>query len=495
MPTERNVARLEHDAGKTSLIVDDSPYLILGLQLDCDSTYEPSTIDDLLHQAGRLRANTAACPLYWRAVEPKEGDFEFAALQQMIDSAARYDLRLVLLWFGANKNGYAHYAPDWVQEDGTRFRRAVNAKGLELPFTACVTCKETLDKDREAVKAVFAYLREHDRSRRVILFQVNNETGLFGAERCHCAECNSEFGSGAFDSFGERAAEVFSASTNLRYQEAIARAAKAIYPLPCYMNAWLGKYTTLEKAGEGYPSGGPVHRVLDVYRNERDAIDFVAPDIYTPSYFDFARICRDYTFDRNPLYVAEHAIGTRGRAGVNAYYAFGEYSAIGFDPWAIDCAFPDRMETPPYDGVSGRFSEAAYDLQRAYTTLGDAMVPVAQAQGTDRLRYWVQEPSDTYRFLDFRDVSIRIDFGDERLGVSRGMAIRQNSDTFIVLGEMADVSFYDEAGDRIDIRKSEQGRFDGEQFVPERRHAVSWTDHAELLWMRGPCVSVLEIQH
>jgi len=413
----------------------------------------------------------------------------------MIDSAERYNLRLVLLWFGAIKNGYTHYAPDWVQQDGARFRRAVNADGAELAFTACVTCRDTLNKDRDAVTAVFSYLRERDESGRVILFQVNNETGLFGSDRCYCTECNHQFESGAFHSLGERAAETFSASTNLQYQESIAEAAKAIYPLPCYMNAWLGKYTPLERPGVDYPSGGPVHRVLDIYKQQRSAIDFVAPDIYTPSYFDFTRICLDYSSDRNPLYVAEHAIGTRGRAGVNAYYAFGEHAAIGFDPWAIDCAFPNRMESPPYDLVTGQFSEAAFDLQRAYTPLSDAMVPIAQAQGTDRLRFWVQESTDTYRILEFGDVSIRVDFGDERLGTSRGMAIRMGTDRFIVLGEMADVSFHDRSGASLAILKSQQGRFAGEEFVPERRNAVSWTSRAEVLWMRGPCVVAIQLNH
>lgn len=493
MMSQRHVARLEHKGSTTKLLVDESPYLILGLQLDCDSTYEPSTIDNLIHQARRLNANTAACPLYWRAIEPEEGNYDFSLLQQMIDSAERHNIRLVLLWFGAIKNGYAHYAPDWVQQDGSRFRRGVSEDGAELAFTTCVTCQNTLEKDRSAVEALFSYLRDNDHSSRVILFQVNNETGLFGSARCHCSECDRQFESGDFDSYGENAAEAFSATTNLRYQESIAEAAKAIYPLPCYMNAWLGKYTTLEAPGFGYPSGGPVHRVLDVYKDQKSAIDFVAPDIYTPSYFDFARICRDYSFDRNPLYVAEHAIGTRGRAGVNAYYAFGEHAAIGFDPWAIDCAFPDRMESPPYNIVTGQFSEAAFDLQSAYAPLADAMIPIAHAQGTDRLRFWVQESADTYRILDFGDISIRVNFADESLGTSRGMAIRQGADSFIVLGEMADLSFFDRNGASLDIRQSQQGRFDGEEFFPERRNAVSWTSRAEVLWMRGPGVFAIHL--
>ena len=81
------------------------------------------------------------------------------------------------------------------------------------------------------------------------------------------------------------------AESNLRYQEAVAEAARREYDLPCYMNAWLAFPNPTSRAGYTYPGGGPVFRVLDIFCEQKKNIDFVSPDIYVTGYRDFHRIC------------------------------------------------------------------------------------------------------------------------------------------------------------------------------------------------------------
>ena len=50
-------------------------------------------------------------------------------------------------------------------------------------------------------------------------------------------------------------------------------------PLPMYANAWLGPQPGQPHAGD-YPSGGPVGRVIDVWKAAAPSLDLVAPDIY-----------------------------------------------------------------------------------------------------------------------------------------------------------------------------------------------------------------------
>lgn len=53
------------------------------------------------------------------------------------------------------------------------------------------------------------------------------------------------------------------------------------------MNCWLAQHSPDSIPGYTYPCGGPVYRVLDIYRDKKKYVDFVSPDIYTPGYRDF----------------------------------------------------------------------------------------------------------------------------------------------------------------------------------------------------------------
>ena len=49
--------------------------------------------------------NTVLANVTWEDIEPEEGTFDFTRLDQGILDARRHGLHLVLLWFGAFKNG------------------------------------------------------------------------------------------------------------------------------------------------------------------------------------------------------------------------------------------------------------------------------------------------------------------------------------------------------------------------------------------------------
>jgi hypothetical protein len=494
MENKFQISELKKLNGHTALYVDNNPFIILGLQLDCDSCYDSSTIDDLMKQIGVLGGNTAACLLYWRLIEPEEGQYDFSILESMIESAKRYDLRIVLVWFGSYKNACTHYAPDWFQNTPQKYRHAHLESGEQLRYVACPNCNESLEKDKQAVVKVFEYLRDYDTEKRVILFQVNNESGLIGTDRCYCEECNYLFEQGNYKATDKAIAnEIFSAESILRYMEKIAKPAKEIYPLPCYMNAWLAHHTPDHKPGSEYPSGGPVYRVLDVYMQNKKFIDFVSPDIYTPGYKDFMRISKEYCLEENPLYIAEHALGKTSRAFKNLYYALGKFSAIGFDPWAIDCAFPDVMEQPLYDLMQKKFSDEAYDIMESYIPVRDAMIPIAERQGTENMKYFVQEESDTEYVMDFGDIIVKAQLCNPDNGCSRGIVLRIDTCNFVVLGVKTIISFMDKEGNYIRIKNSERGRFERRKFIPERRNTITWSTVAQSIWIKECGVSTVEL--
>ena len=460
--------------GRQMLVVDGKPFLILGLQWDCDSCFAREIMDPLFPQAAKLGCNTAVLPLYWREVEPREGAFDFAMLDHRIELARQNGLRIALVWFGTYKNGCLNYAPDFVKSGMQRFRRAQQADGTPLRNFACPTSTETFAADRKALEAVFRHLNAVDASRHtVVLFQMENEAGLLGTDRCYCPVCSKQFTEGDWSRReGSRAAEAFSASSVAKYLDGLTAAVKAIYPLPVYVNAWL-RGDAASAPGKGYPSGGPVDRVLDIYKATATHVDFIAPDIYSHARESFTSICRTYAAAGMPLYIAEHSSGKDSRAERNVFYALAELLAIGFSPWAIDRSFPDQDGAPMVHQLDARWSEEAYDLRDSYVPLRDAMVPIALAQGSDRLKMFVQEGGEKQAELPFEGIRVRATYSHKR-GLARGVVVRLGAAEFAVLGTGFRAGFVRADGTGAPLAAVERGRFDGETWraiLPIRRES------------------------
>jgi beta-galactosidase GanA len=127
---------------------------------------------------------------------------------------------------------------------------------------------------------------------------------------------------------GVAAEEIFMAWHFARYVQAVAAAGKAEHALPMFANAALVRSGYLP--GQ-YPSAGPLPHLLDVWRAAAPAIDFIAPDIYFPSFVEWTR---RYARSGNPLFIPE-ALRSPD-AAANALYAVAEHDAIGFCPFAIE---------------------------------------------------------------------------------------------------------------------------------------------------------------
>jgi len=221
--------RLEELNGRQALFVDGQPFLIRGLQWDCDSCYAAEIMDPLFPAAARMGCNTAALPLYWNEIEMVEGKYSFAMLDHRLDQARRTHLRLVLLWFGSYKNGCLNYAPDFIKRDQQRFRRVHRPDGTELHNFSGPTSAQTQAADRQAVETVFRHLKKVDgRQHTVILFQMENEVGILGSDRCYCDECARQFTAGGWQAkYGARANEMFTAQCLATYLDGLTEVAQA----------------------------------------------------------------------------------------------------------------------------------------------------------------------------------------------------------------------------------------------------------------------------
>lgn len=123
--------------------------------------------------------------------------------------------------------------------------------------------------------------------------------------------------------------ELFNTWNYATYMGTLAREAKAIYPLPFFVNAWIkGDFREPGK----YPSGGPHPHTADIWRAAAPDIDMLCPDIYSTNLFDW--VMSRYDMKDNPVLVPETRCQSDGAA--RAFYAFGRYNTIGYAPFGID---------------------------------------------------------------------------------------------------------------------------------------------------------------
>ena len=84
------------------LLVDGRPFLILGLQWDCDSCFTAEEMSPLFAHAARMGANTVTLPTYWREIEPEPDHYDFRMLDERITQARANGLRVRIRTFSVD---------------------------------------------------------------------------------------------------------------------------------------------------------------------------------------------------------------------------------------------------------------------------------------------------------------------------------------------------------------------------------------------------------
>ncbi|MCJ7446502.1 MAG: DUF5597 domain-containing protein [Bacteroidales bacterium] len=484
---------LEKYGNVTRLIVDGNPFLVLGGELGNSSSSSREYMKEYWPKLQASGMNTVLAVVEWALVEPEEDKFDFTVVDNLIEDARNHDLRLILLWFGAWKNGQSHYMPEWVKKDYIRFPRvkAGNGKSLEILSTFG---KETLKSDSEAFAAMMKHVRETDSQHRtVIMIQVQNEVGILGSPRDHNDLANTAFSSpvpqelmdymvrnketllpellevwsatgfkpsGTWEEVfgkGVKTDEFFMAWNYACYLNECARAAKEKYPIPMFVNAWI---VQPEDKGPGdYPSGGPQAHVLDFWRAGAPDIDLLCPDIYLP---DFAGICAMYTRNNNALFIPESRAGEQGAGQL--FYAIGKYNAIGYSPFGIERIF-SAIENEP--------------VSRAYRILSGFAPVVLEAQKNETITsVLLKQEQNSAEEVILGDYKILVELSRNwrtptAPGAGDGYAILINSgpDEYIIYGSNIQVSFSPNTpGPAIAaIARLDEGKYENGKWIQGRR--------------------------
>jgi hypothetical protein len=365
-PADSAVPHLEKRGVATQLIVDGKPFLILGAE---PPTSAPSNLEYLKYMfsvmANTGHQNTAAIAVGWNWIEPEKGKYDFRIVDAAIEDAGQIGQRIVLVWFGSWKNGLSSFAPAWVKADQDGFPRAQIGDGRTLE-TLSTLSENNWEADARAFAALMRHIREVDRSHRVIMVQVENEIGILGDTRDRSPAANKAFAarvpaelmdylqkhkdellpefrkvweaagfktSGTWEEVfgkGQQGDEIFMAWNYARYVNRVVEAGKKEYPIPMFVNVWLGEDWGLN----GYPRGEAEDHVQDIWRVGAPLVDMFCPDAYvsssSPQGFANAMIglTTRYARSGNPGFTVEANSDSRGAA--QAFYSIGQFRAIGF---------------------------------------------------------------------------------------------------------------------------------------------------------------------
>lgn len=490
--TVQAIPHIQYYSSNAELLVDGEPYLMTGGELGNSSASSTVYMNPIWPKLQKMHLNTVIAPVYWELLEPQEGKFNFTLIDDLIKSARQYHMKLVLLWFGTWKNSMSCYAPGWVKTNQKRFPRVANSAGgpqeIITPFS-----KDALLADIKAFSSLMQHVKMTDsKFHTVVMVQVENEIGMLPDARDHSTLADEAFNqpvpprliswlslhkdrlvpemqkiwqeggnktSGNWETiFGKSLAtdELFMAWYFAEYANAVAKAGKAVYPLPMYVNAALN--APGKKPGQ-YPSAGPLPHLIDIWKAAAPDIDLLSPDFYNPNF----RYWNDrYTRPDNALFIPEH----RFEDGVDAkaFYAIGHYKALGFSPFSIEtdnktAGEPLAQSYNIIQQLSGEISKAkrkgtmegvllSKDADTVRLQIGDYILTVSH----DLTLGWSSKAKDT------------------NWPLTGGIIIALAKDEFYVGGTGLVISFKPiKQGERAGILQVDEGVFVNEKWQPGRR--------------------------
>lgn len=489
------------------------PILLLGMQTCNSSTGVPDMLERELRAVKLFSGNTLEAPVYWFRVEQEPGRFDFSDVDDLIDRCRARGLYLVLLWFGASKNGHPNYAPEWVKLHPEIYRLARGADGAHVASLS-PHCRATLEADSRAFAALMAHLKAVDGdTRTVIAVQVENEMGLANTDMDYDAEAQAIYrqpvpeslrnvtlqdcgvtpsGDSWQSRFGRHAHEAFSAWGHAVYMNAVAEAGRAAYDLPMLINVMLQE-NAFEEPGLCYSGGAAVSRVLDIYKACAPAIDYICPDMYVPDRERYRRVLSSYARADNPLLIPESPCLGMANA-LNMMEAFADFDCVGMACFGASNALD----------VNGDLLPEARDIALSMKAVANVAPLLIRYRGTGRIHALVQQEFMEYQYLKLDRYHVEARFMDGRPHFGMGSHINQHDpangdilnargralliqageDEFFLAGCGVKVDFRwrpgPEAENRYPLIASrqsgtlnylsvEEGHFDGDNWVVERR--------------------------
>jgi Domain of unknown function (DUF5597)/Glycosyl hydrolases family 35 len=485
----------------SQLIVDGKPFLMVAGELHNSTSSSPEYFSQAMQNAKAMNVNTVIASVAWEQFEPQEGKFDYSLIDFILKNANEKKLKVVLIWFASWKNGESSYVPLWVKKDTKRFFRIKNKAGEQMtaisPFS-----QDAMMADAKAFSTLMKYIKLKDVQHSIIMMQPENEAGAFSEmdyneialkkykgqvpqQLINYLFSNQDYlekdlktawlSNGAkqkgtwAELFGEKnydAQNFFMTWQYATFINEVCKQGKNILQLPMYVNAWLVQYP--EEMPGKYPNGGPVSRVMDIYKVAAPDIDFISPDIYLPN---FKEVCSMYSrpSKKNPLFIPECERSNPGKA----YYAFAEHNALGFGPF----------------GIESLISDDAYAL--SFKLLKKELLPIIEMyQGTGKMKAILKEGNEDTASIMLGEYKCFIDYMEKGKN-AYGIIIQTGEDEFLVAGINLKISFFsNRTSQKINIGQVLEGGYKNQKWNTYRYLNGDETWHNAVLFARGRSYAV-----
>lgn len=158
--------------------------------------WESGMLDEDLDRIVELGCNVIRIGEFaWHLMEPEKGKFDFSFFDRVIAAVGNRGLSVI---FGtptaAPPAWLAHAHPDMLSQSETGVPRAYGGRHV-----ACYSSEPYLERCRAIVTA----LAEHYRDERcIVAWQIDNELGHEGSDKCWCRRCRKKFQSFLSRKFG-----------------------------------------------------------------------------------------------------------------------------------------------------------------------------------------------------------------------------------------------------------------------------------------------------
>lgn len=441
-----NDPTIQKENGITRLMVDGKPFIMLSGELHNSTSSTLEYLEPMMMKMKAMNLNSVIASISWEQFEPKEGTYDYTLIDGIINQAEKYNLKVCVIWFATWKNGQSTYAPEWVEKDTQRFFRIKEKNGSNTNIISPF-CERAMFADAKAFAALMKRIKEVDKNKMVIVMQPENEVGCF-QDIDHGKEAQDQYKKAVpaaflsyvkknestlmkelknrwvengkktkgswIEVFGDNpdSKEFFMAWQYATYIQEVVRQGKQEYTIPMYVNAWLVQFEG-QLPGD-YPCGGPVSKVMDVYKAAAPSIDWCSPDIYLATYKE---VCAMYLRNDNPLFIPE-TIRDAGRV----FYAFAELNAMCVAPFGIE------------DGASDM------QLISGYKVLNELLPVIIQYQGTGKMRGYLKQKGEKGTSFTMGNYIVNINYqGNE--DPSYGLVIQTGPDEFILSGMRSSVWF------------------------------------------------------
>jgi len=394
--------RIDQVDQKRFLSVNGNPFIVMSIEDHRTTGFDGAVREEYFQIAKQLYANAITVTFRWSYFEKKEGQYDTTILRNIKKNADKYNLKVVILWFGTNLGGHGNSAPKFVLDDSITYipytRRdksfATRVQGFRTQRIYCYSFDDRnnnplLLKEQKALQSMMRWIRANDPEQTFIMLQLENEmcvhpelwrpwppvqlpstqlSEIFPiGERCHCHRCNE-----IYAMWEAKSDQHFQQRVFKNYIKNLASAVAEIdADFPLYLNVLVNDDA---KTRLGNPYYDP-----EDWLNSIPDIDFICPDIYFRSK---VAVIDSFMLGRNIIFIPESGQSkeSRDRDWVNAFSlifsVLGVYRGIGIQIYDL------QTESFGLLSSEGDWEKNAYLVRNSYCAIRQLPADIFYSKNT-----------------------------------------------------------------------------------------------------------------